>query len=147
MKPNSLLTLLLLFGGLNLATSVLAHPENSPLTFSAHKSVDGRIIYSNIPGRCFKNGVLTCYELHPVFDTSVYSSKSVPKASTASSNRTNKSSQQNNQKTTGTSGSIKKSAYGKCHASSGVHYNRTAAVASYSSMKECESSGGVASKN
>lgn len=49
------------------ATALYAHPYDSPLEFRAHKTSDGRIIYSNIPKKCFDNGVLICHRLHPIF--------------------------------------------------------------------------------
>lgn len=57
----------LLVGAILLAANAHAHPYDSPLEFRAHKTRDGRIIYSNIPMKCFKDGVLKCYRLHPIF--------------------------------------------------------------------------------
>ncbi len=51
------------------AGAALAHPENDPLRFEAHSHEGGRIIFTNIPKRCFRNGVLTCLELHPLLST------------------------------------------------------------------------------
>ena len=45
-----------------------AHPENDPLRFEAHTHDGGRVIYTNIPKRCFRNGLLLCLERHPLFD-------------------------------------------------------------------------------
>ena len=44
-----------------------AHPEDSPLTFIPHKNDNGAIIFTNIPKKCFRNGVLLCTRYHPVF--------------------------------------------------------------------------------
>jgi hypothetical protein len=57
----------LLAVALLLAADSHAHPYDSPLEFRQHRTEDGRQIYSNIPKKCFANGVLTCYRLHPLF--------------------------------------------------------------------------------
>jgi hypothetical protein len=54
--------------GLMLSPGLCAHPENSPLTFIKHKTEDGRDIYTNIPKRCFSNGLLICARYHPVYN-------------------------------------------------------------------------------
>jgi len=58
---------LLLAGALSMIAAAHAHPYDSPLEFRAHRTEDGRLIYSNIPKKCFANGRLTCYRLHPIF--------------------------------------------------------------------------------
>lgn len=55
----------LILGILPLSIS-FAHPDHAPLTFKKHTLPDGRIIYSNLPLRCFKTGVMTCGDYHPV---------------------------------------------------------------------------------
>jgi hypothetical protein len=57
MKRHIVLVIIIIIVGLFLAFSAAAHPEYSPFTFIPHKTEDGRIIYSNIPKRCFSNGV------------------------------------------------------------------------------------------
>jgi hypothetical protein len=42
-------------------------PHEAPLTFIEHKTDDGRAIFTNIPKKCFSNGVLSCISLHPIF--------------------------------------------------------------------------------
>ena len=68
-SKNCLMTILMLCGILGLPLAH-AHPYDSPLEFRAHKTRDGRIIYSNIPMKCFHDGVLHCYQLHPIFPKS-----------------------------------------------------------------------------
>lgn len=72
MKTKLRTKLVMLLAGLSLSLGLAAHPENSPLTFIAHKTRDGRIIYTNIPLRCFENGVLICPGYHPVLDTGLH---------------------------------------------------------------------------
>lgn len=60
--------LVALLPGLLLATNGGAHPENDPLRFEPHTHEGGRVIFTNIPKRCFKNGVLICLELHPLLN-------------------------------------------------------------------------------
>lgn len=60
--------LVMLLSGLLVLPATSAHPENSPLTFIAHKTADGRVIYTNIPKRCFSDGVLTCARYHPIYN-------------------------------------------------------------------------------
>ena len=50
------------------AGTARAHPENDPLRFEPHTHEGGRVIFTNIPKRCFKNGVLICLELHPLLN-------------------------------------------------------------------------------
>ena len=57
-----------LLPGLLLATNAGAHPEDDPLRFESHTHEDGRVIFTNIPKRCFKNGLLVCLERHPLLD-------------------------------------------------------------------------------
>jgi hypothetical protein len=57
----------LLLGGVLATSSAYSHPYDSPLEFRLHKTNDGRTIYSNIPKKCFSDGRLTCYRLHPIF--------------------------------------------------------------------------------
>ncbi len=54
-------------GGTGNRPGVSAHPENSPLTFVPHKTKDGRIIYTNFPKRCFRDGVPIYIALHPIY--------------------------------------------------------------------------------
>jgi len=67
MKLRSCLGLALILAVSLPISSVLPHPYDSPLEFRLHKTDDGRVIYSNIPKKCFHNGVLTCTRLHPIF--------------------------------------------------------------------------------
>ncbi len=57
-----------LLTGMVLATSAGAHPENDPLRFEPHTHEGGRVIFTNIPKRCFRNGLLICLELHPLLN-------------------------------------------------------------------------------
>lgn len=50
-----------------LACSARAHPEDSPLTFFPHRTDNGAVIFSNIPKKCFRDGVLLCARYHPLF--------------------------------------------------------------------------------
>jgi len=51
-----------------LAADAHSHPYDSPLEFRKHRTEDGRVIYSNIPKKCFANGLLICDRLHPIFN-------------------------------------------------------------------------------
>lgn len=57
-----------LIAGLLVATNVGAHPYDDPLRFEAHTHEDGRVIFTNIPKRCFRDGVLICHQLHPLLN-------------------------------------------------------------------------------
>ncbi len=59
---SSLLFLMLLIT----ASISLAHPYHSPLNFKIHQLPDDRVVYSNLPLSCFKNGLMTCGDYHPV---------------------------------------------------------------------------------
>ena len=67
MKLRSCLGLALIIGASLPISIVDAHPYDSPLEFRRHMTDDGRVIYSNIPKKCFHDGVLTCDRLHPIF--------------------------------------------------------------------------------
>ena len=67
MKLQSCLGLALILGASLPLPKVHAHPYDSPLEFRRHLTDDGRVIYSNIPKKCFHHGVLTCDRLHPIF--------------------------------------------------------------------------------
>jgi hypothetical protein len=67
MKRHFVLVIILILLGLFIAFSAAAHPYDSPLTFIPHKTEDGRIIYTNIPKRCFSNRILTCTGYHPIY--------------------------------------------------------------------------------
>ncbi len=56
---------------------VHAHPD-SQLDFRQHKTNDGRIIFSNIPKRCFGDGLLTCQHLHPVIGGTILKDNDAP---------------------------------------------------------------------
>ncbi len=47
-----------------------AHPYHSPLNFKLHKLPDDKVVYSNLPLSCFKSGLMTCGDYHPVLDVS-----------------------------------------------------------------------------
>ena len=71
-RRHFVLVIILILLGLFIAFSAAAHPydgppHEAPLTFIEHKTDDGRPIYTNIPKKCFSNGVLTCISLHPIF--------------------------------------------------------------------------------
>ena len=74
-KRHFVLITILILIGLFIAFSAAAHPYDEPLTFKLHTTKDGRPIYTNIPKKCFSNGVLTCTGVHPLFGTSVKNSK------------------------------------------------------------------------
>lgn len=48
-----------------LAFGAMTHPYDSALTFRSRKRDQGGTVYSNIPKKCFSNGVLICAHLHP----------------------------------------------------------------------------------
>ena len=50
------------------AGAAQGHPENDPLRFEPHTHEGGRVIFTNIPKRCFRNGMLICLELHPLLN-------------------------------------------------------------------------------
>ena len=83
MKAQLRTRLVLLLAGISFSLGLTAHPENSPLMFIAHKTRDGRIIYTNIPLRCFEDGVLICPGYHPVLDTRLHP----PESATAGPSR------------------------------------------------------------
>ncbi len=60
--------LAVLLPSLLLATNAGAHPENDPLRFESHIHEGGRVIFTNIPKRCFKNGLLICLDRHPLLN-------------------------------------------------------------------------------
>ena len=66
MKQHTRLSIILTLCGLFIIPNAISHPHDAPLTFRKHLTNDGRVIYSNIPKKCFSNGVLTCGHLHPV---------------------------------------------------------------------------------
>ena len=75
MKQHKGLKTILILIGLFLTSSSFAHPyhgppDNAPLKFILHKTDDGRSIFTNIPKKCFSNGRLICYQLHPIFQGS-----------------------------------------------------------------------------
>lgn len=74
-KRHLVLITLLIPIGLFVAFDAAAHPYNEPLTFKLHTTKDGRSIYTNIPKKCFSNGVLICTGVHPLFGTPVDHSK------------------------------------------------------------------------
>lgn len=67
MKASSGLEAILIICGLSLSFDAASHPYDSALEFRQHKTDDGRVIFSNIPKKCFSKGRLTCDYLHPVF--------------------------------------------------------------------------------
>ena len=72
MKRRIVLVIILILLGLFLAFSAASHPydgppHGAPLTFIEHKTDDGRVVFTNIPKKCFSKGVLTCNSLHPIF--------------------------------------------------------------------------------
>ncbi|MCP4979595.1 MAG: hypothetical protein GY935_03765 [Gammaproteobacteria bacterium] len=72
MKQRKGLKILLIFVGLITTSSTFAHPydgppDDAPMTFILHVTDDGRLIYTNIPKKCFSEGRLSCIQLHPVF--------------------------------------------------------------------------------
>jgi hypothetical protein len=67
MKRHIVLVIILILLGLFIAFSAAAHPYEEPLTFMPHRSEDGRIIYTNIPKRCFSNGLQTCIKCQPIY--------------------------------------------------------------------------------
>jgi hypothetical protein len=75
MKRNKKLNIILILLGLFLTSNAISHPYDEPLTFKLHTTKDGRSIYTNIPKKCFSNGVLTCTGLHPLFGTPEKNSK------------------------------------------------------------------------
>ena len=68
---KSLKAVLISFG-LTIAPGTFSHPyegapQAAPKSFILHKTDDGRLIYTNIPKKCFSEGRLICHQLHPVF--------------------------------------------------------------------------------
>jgi hypothetical protein len=67
MKRYGGLDAILILCGLSVCYDAASHPYDTALEFRQHKTDDGRIIFSNIPKKCFSQGRLTCDQLHPVF--------------------------------------------------------------------------------
>ena len=67
MKRHAGLNIILISCGLFFAPGAISHPYNSQLTFREHTTDDGRVIWTNIPKKCFSQGVLNCTRLHPIF--------------------------------------------------------------------------------
>ena len=63
-KRPEILILFALFSTFN----AYSHPYDSVLIFREHKTDDGRIIWTNIPKKCFSEGVLICTKLHPIYE-------------------------------------------------------------------------------
>ena len=66
MKHPVWLSIIFILCGLLITPAAVSHPYDSPLTFRKHLTNDGRVIYSNIPKKCFADGILICGGLHPV---------------------------------------------------------------------------------
>ena len=66
------------FCALLLAFGAGAHPHDSPLTFIPHLNDNGAIIFTNIPKKCFRNGVLICTRYHPLLSQQQDSSLANP---------------------------------------------------------------------
>ena len=49
-----------------LPSLVMGHPHDAPFTFIKHTMNDGHPVYTNIPQSCFRNGIMTCWNYHPV---------------------------------------------------------------------------------
>jgi len=72
-KRHFVLITILILIGLFIAFSAAAHPydgppHEAPLTFIEHKTDDGRVIFTNIPKKCFSKSVRICISLHPIFE-------------------------------------------------------------------------------
>ena len=67
MKRQTGLNILLISCGLLFVPGAISHPYNSQLIFREHSTDDGRVIWTNVPKKCFSNGVLICTDLHPIF--------------------------------------------------------------------------------
>ena len=137
MKLNVWINLLLLLVGPHFSPSIFAHPEDSPLTFIPHKSEDGRVIYTNIPKRCFSNGLLTCPGRNPIFGVPS-ASKRVESKSTSTSTVMQKASPPSASVSL-FGPAVKLSDSGNlCHAKGSQYYEQTIDYTSYSSIEECE---------
>ena len=66
-RPYPTLIALLALSSL-LAGAARAHPENDPLRFEPHTHEGGRVIFTNIPKRCFRDGLLICLDRHPLLN-------------------------------------------------------------------------------
>ena len=71
MRDFPRLITLLISVGLSWSPGASPHPWDSPLEFRPHIHENGRVIYTNIPKKCFRNGVLICTGLNPIFRGSV----------------------------------------------------------------------------
>jgi len=137
MKRHMVLVIILILIGLFVAFSAAAHPENSPLTFIPHKSEDGRVIYTNIPKRCFNSGVLTCPGRNPIFGVPSASKRVESKATSTPTARQKISPPSASASSSGPA--VKLSDSGNlCHDKSSQYYEQTMDYTSYSSMEECE---------
>ena len=137
MKLDVWIRLLLLLAGFHISPGIFAHPENSPLTFIPHKSEDGRVIYTNIPKKCFSSGVLICKELNPIFGAPSASRRVEPKATSTPTTRQKISPRSTSVSSSGPA--VKLSDSGNiCHAKDSQHYNQTLYYTPYASMKECK---------
>jgi hypothetical protein len=79
MKRHIGLNIASIICGLFFASVAISHPYNSQLIFREHTTDDGRVIWTNIPKKCFSNGLLTCTNLHPIFPVTERVKNSDPK--------------------------------------------------------------------
>jgi hypothetical protein len=67
MKRHISLYIILIFCALFSSFNANSHPYDSVLIFREHRTDDGRVIWTNIPKKCFSKGMLTCARLHPIY--------------------------------------------------------------------------------
>jgi hypothetical protein len=109
-----------LFGQL-LVPGVSAHPENPTLIFIPHKTKDGRIVYTNIPMRCLRDGILTCTDRYPIYNSGHKHHKTVRKAQ--DSPKAKITTQGSNENTLLALPAVKNSVNDICHSIGGASYS------------------------
>jgi hypothetical protein len=151
MKQQKNLKKVLIVGGMFIASSAGAHPYDAPLTFRKHLTDDGRVIYSNIPKKCFSRGVLTCGGLHPIYGmpVSMKSTVKTKKIKTRPIETKSDTPQVEQAKTTPEAPpdepvqSVKLSEGGICHQKGEPSYNRTRKPKDrFQNIDECLDAGG-----
>ena len=113
-----------------------AASDEAGISFTSFQTEDGRVIYSNIPRRCIRDGLLICSQYHPLHAGDAEAAKAAARDT----------SERAPSGLSASSGApppaVKKDAEGYCHAIGKASYLAVSEFTAFADMQACIASGG-----
>jgi len=120
-----------------LALPLTFMPIANSISFTQYIDNDGNIVTSNIPKSCVSNGLMVCFQYHPVIKSRSFSVSREPAVI-----KTSKPNFKSKKLSSAKEPDVKMSSSKICHAKGDRDYGKTKEFSQFSSIDECIDAGG-----